>query len=53
MIEVDLGLRRDVETREADAFFDKVTDVREALRGVETAGVEPDIEQALEERVEG
>jgi NitT/TauT family transport system ATP-binding protein len=38
VIDVDLGPRRDVETREADAFFKKVTEVREALRGT---GVEP------------
>jgi NitT/TauT family transport system ATP-binding protein len=38
VVEVDLGPKRDVETREADAFFKKVTEVREALRG---AGVEP------------
>jgi NitT/TauT family transport system ATP-binding protein len=37
-IDVDLGPHRDVETREADAFFKKVTEVREALRGT---GVEP------------
>ena len=53
VIDVDLGPRRDVETREADTFFKKVTEVREALRGIETGGVEPDIEQALEEPVEG
>jgi NitT/TauT family transport system ATP-binding protein len=53
VIEVDLGATRDVETREADAFFKKVTEVREALRGIDTPGVEPDIEQALEEPVEG
>jgi NitT/TauT family transport system ATP-binding protein len=53
VIDVDLGPRRDVETREADAFFKKVTEVREALRGIVTPGVEPDIEQALEEPVEG
>jgi len=53
VIDVDLGPRRDVETREADAFFKKVTEVREALRGIDTPGVEPDIEQALEEPVEG
>jgi NitT/TauT family transport system ATP-binding protein len=34
VIEVDLGSRRDVETREATAFFAKVTEVREALRGI-------------------
>ena len=41
---------RDVDTRETDAFFAKVTEVREALRGVQPAGVEPDIEQVAEER---
>jgi NitT/TauT family transport system ATP-binding protein len=42
VIDVDLGERRDVETREADAFFKKITEVREALRGRggSTAGVE-------------
>ncbi|MGH7264156.1 MAG: ABC transporter ATP-binding protein, partial [Candidatus Rokuibacteriota bacterium] len=35
MIDVDLGSRRDVETREADAFFRKITEVREALRGMD------------------
>jgi NitT/TauT family transport system ATP-binding protein len=53
VIDVDLGTHRDVETREADAFFKKVTEVREALRGIDTSGIEPDIEQALEEPVEG
>jgi NitT/TauT family transport system ATP-binding protein len=53
VIDVDLGPSRDEDTREADAFFKKVTEVREALRGVETSGVEPDIEQALEGPVEG
>jgi len=38
VIDVDLGPARDVDTREADAFFKKITEVREALRGVETAG---------------
>ncbi len=36
LIAVDLGPRRDVDTREADAFFRKITEVREALRGMET-----------------
>src|SRR6185295_16896403 len=40
---------RDLDTREADAFFRKVTEVREALRGIQPAGVEPDIEQVAEE----
>jgi NitT/TauT family transport system ATP-binding protein len=53
VIDVDLGSRRDVDTREADAFFKKVTEVREALRGIGASGVDPDIEQALEEPVEG
>ncbi|HEY7401322.1 MAG TPA: ABC transporter ATP-binding protein, partial [Actinomycetota bacterium] len=34
VIDVDLGSRRNVETREATAFFAKVTEVREALRGI-------------------
>ena len=48
VVEVDLGTRRDLDTREADAFFKKVTEVREALRGIQPAGVEPDIEQVAE-----
>jgi NitT/TauT family transport system ATP-binding protein len=36
VIEVDLGPRRDVDTREADGFFRKITEVREALRGMDT-----------------
>ncbi len=50
MIDVDLGAGRGVDTRETDAFFEKVTAVREALRGIQPAGVEPDIEQVVEER---
>ncbi len=38
VVDVDLGAERTLETREADAFFKKVTEVREALRG---AGVGP------------
>jgi NitT/TauT family transport system ATP-binding protein len=49
MIDVDLGPRRSVDTRETDAFFGKVTEVREALRGIQPTGVEPDIEQVVEE----
>ncbi len=52
VIDVDLGTRRDVDTREADAFFKKVTEVREALRGIDS-GIAPDLEQALEGSVEG
>jgi NitT/TauT family transport system ATP-binding protein len=49
-IDVELGRGRGVETRETEAFFAKVTAVREALRGVQPVGVEPDIEQVAEER---
>ena len=34
VIEVDLGAERNVDTREDPAFFRKVTEVREALRGM-------------------
>jgi NitT/TauT family transport system ATP-binding protein len=49
VIDVDLGPRRSVDTRETERFFAKVTEVREALRGVQPTGVEPDIEQVVEE----
>jgi NitT/TauT family transport system ATP-binding protein len=49
-IDVGLGPDRDVDTRETEAFFAKVTEVREALRGIQSADVEPDIEQVVEER---
>jgi NitT/TauT family transport system ATP-binding protein len=39
IIDVDLGLGRDEDTREADAFYDSITAVREALRGIEHAEV--------------
>ncbi len=35
VIDVALGGRRDDDTREADAFYKKITEVREALRGIE------------------
>ena len=38
VIDVDLPPERDVRTREADAFFRGVTEVREALRGIGPAG---------------
>ena len=41
VIDVNLGPRRDVETREAEAFFRTVTEVREALRGVEISDIVP------------
>ena len=37
-IDVDLGTERDVDTREDPAFFRKVTEVREALRGMPIGG---------------
>ena len=49
MIDVRLGSERGVDTRETEAFFAKVTEVREALRGFQPADVEPDIEQVAEE----
>jgi NitT/TauT family transport system ATP-binding protein len=39
VIDVDLGDHRDADTREDAAFFKKVTEVREALRGHEVDGV--------------
>jgi len=44
VVDVDLGNRRDVETREADAFFKKITEVREALRGMDTPDLGPGLE---------
>ncbi|MGZ8636908.1 MAG: ABC transporter ATP-binding protein [Actinomycetota bacterium] len=40
VIEVHLGADRDVDTREDPGFFAKVTEVREALRGMETSDLE-------------
>ena len=37
-IDVDLGLDRDEDTREDDAFYTKITEVREALRRADPAG---------------
>jgi NitT/TauT family transport system ATP-binding protein len=37
VIDVNLGPRRDVDTREDSAFFKKVTEVREALRSMDRA----------------
>jgi NitT/TauT family transport system ATP-binding protein len=38
VIDVALGSSRDENTREADAFYRSITEVREALRGMESAG---------------
>jgi NitT/TauT family transport system ATP-binding protein len=37
LIDVDLGRHRNVDTRENTHFFEKITEVREALRGLEAA----------------
>jgi NitT/TauT family transport system ATP-binding protein len=51
IIDVDLGSSRDVETREAEAFFKKITQVREALRGIEITDIEPiDVGSGVEDR---
>ncbi len=44
VVDVDLGARRDVDTREDAAFFRKVTEVREALRGMRVT----DLDEAME-----
>jgi len=41
VIDVDLGAVRDEDTREDDAFFKKITEVREALRGIESGQARP------------
>ena len=38
IIDVQLGADRDEDTREDDLFYKKITEVREALRGVEGPG---------------
>ena len=45
VVDVDLGTRRDVDTREDPAFFRKVTEVREALRGMQVT----DLDEAVRE----
>jgi NitT/TauT family transport system ATP-binding protein len=47
VIDVDLGPRREVETREAEVFFRKVTEVREALRGIDAPDPTLEVEAAL------
>jgi NitT/TauT family transport system ATP-binding protein len=39
IIDVDLGSSRDEDTRESDVFYDSITAIREALRGIEHAAV--------------
>jgi NitT/TauT family transport system ATP-binding protein len=40
VVDVDLGAHRDTDTREDAAFFAKITEVREALRGHEVDELE-------------
>jgi NitT/TauT family transport system ATP-binding protein len=47
VIDVDLGRARDEDTREDDAFFKKITEVREALRREE---VGPSPVRGIEDR---
>jgi NitT/TauT family transport system ATP-binding protein len=47
VIDVDLGAGRDLETRETDAFFRKITEVREALRGIGAPDPTLEIEASL------
>jgi NitT/TauT family transport system ATP-binding protein len=46
IIDVDLGRNRTDDTREADGFYKKITEVREALRGIEL----PDGARGIEDR---
>ena len=48
IVDVELGGRRDVDTREDAAFFKKITEVREALRGHEVDDIEAAV--GLEDR---
>ena len=49
VIDVGLGAERSVDTRETEAFFNRVTEVREVLRGIQPRDVEPDIEQVADD----
>jgi NitT/TauT family transport system ATP-binding protein len=51
VIDVDLGRERDEDTREDDAFFKKITEVREALRrGEGSPSIEPTAVRGIEDR---
>jgi NitT/TauT family transport system ATP-binding protein len=51
VIDVDLGRERDDDTREDDAFFKKITEVREALRrGEGSPSIEPTAVRGIEDR---
>lgn len=48
LIDVNLGVERDEDTREDDEFYKKITEVREALRGIEHA--DPSQPRGIEDR---
>ena len=50
IIDVDLGAERDEDTREADLFYKKITEVREALRGAEGQTSGPTGVRGVEDR---
>ncbi len=50
VIDVDLGRERDEDTREDDAFYKKITEVREALRRGEGTPAEPVAVRGIEDR---
>ena len=49
VIPIDLPRTRDVETREMERYFELVTEVREALRGIEAGGGEVDARRVAAE----
>ncbi|MBA3803169.1 MAG: ABC transporter ATP-binding protein, partial [Acidimicrobiia bacterium] len=50
VVDVELGTRRDLDTREDAAFFKKITEVREALRGLDVDLVGDDLPPATADR---
>jgi hypothetical protein len=52
VIDIDLGGRRDVDTREDAGFFKKITEVREALRSHDAASSDEFVDAAGDGAVE-
>ncbi len=50
IVSVDLGIERDEDTREDAAFYEKITEVREALRGAEAGDASQGIRRGVEDR---
>jgi NitT/TauT family transport system ATP-binding protein len=50
IIDVDLGGSRDEDTREDDAFYHSITEVREALRGIEAGHGEAAVTGGVDDR---